>query len=142
MCLRASKEELSVVLNTFSTLSPFSQVLPRLTIRFDTEPRQMSFDFLSSAAQNPVHVPPSSLQVYSRKEFNDQLWEVFSTHEMVNWIPTQVPFQGYPRSVTDIHHLLFQFVSQGNVLVLPTRNRKSPKQGFLTLRGSRASSTD
>jgi hypothetical protein len=126
----------------FSTLSPFRQVLPRFPIRFSTEPRQMPFEFLFSTHQNPVHIPPSSLQVYSRKEFDDQLWEVFWTHEMVNWIPTQVPFQGYPRSVTVIHHLLFQFVSQGNVLVLPTRNRKSPNQGFLTLRGSRSSSTD
>ena len=87
LSLRASKEELSVSFNDqdrapddpfhvqdsqcapcdLSTSSPFSQVFPRLDIRFSTEPLQIPFDFLSSAHQNPVRIPPSRPQVYSRR---------------------------------------------------------------------------
>jgi hypothetical protein len=82
--------------------SPFNQVLLRLSVRISTEPRQMVFDFLFSAHQNPVRIPPSRPQDFLRKEFNDQLWDVFSTLDKVNWISTQDSLQGYPRSVTSI----------------------------------------
>ena len=114
LSLRVSKEGLSTSFNSqdqapddpchvqdsecapcdvFSTSSPFSQGIPRLVIRFSTELRQIPFDFLSSDHQNPVRIPPSRPQANSRKEFNDHLplWEVFSTYDVVNWIPTTVP---------------------------------------------------
>ncbi len=46
-----------------------------------------------------------------------------------NWISTTDPL-GRLSTKRHTHHLIFQFVSQGNGQVLPSHNLKSPYQGF------------
>ena len=85
--------------------------------------------WLFSGLQIPVHTQTTGPQVHSRKEFHDHSGDVSSSRETVNWISTTGPLA---RLSTKCHilHLLFQFMSQGNTLLLHNRNQKSPYQDF------------
>ena len=100
----------------FSSSPPFSQVFSRLTTPFSTETRQMSFDFSSSAHQIPVRTQTTSPQAYSRKEFDDHLWEVLSSHDEVNW-NHKSPYQGFWYSEVHVRRLRIRIVSDCVVCV-------------------------
>ena len=113
----------------FATSPHFRQVFSRLSIRVSTESCQMTFDFPSSDHQIPVRTPTTDPQVFSRKEFNDQSWEVSWTQDVVNWTSTTGPLARLPTK-HQILHLLIQFMSQDRVHVLPSDNQNSPYQDF------------
>lgn len=60
------------------------------------------------------------------KAFYEHLWEGFPTHNVVGSLHRLLARLS---TKSHVHHLLFQFVSEGNVLVLPSA--KSPNQDFL-----------
>jgi hypothetical protein len=99
-----------------STLSPLSQVSPRLTVRCSTEPRQTPLDFLYSVTR--IQFVSHPLHRLERKK-NSRL-------TVVRWISLQVPLQGLPRKpckgTTKCH---VPHLSQGNNLVLPKCNQES-----------------
>ena len=71
----------------------------------------------------------TGIQTFSWKEFHVHSGEVLSSHDPANWISTS---DTLPRFFTNrhVHHLLFQFVSQHNVLFLPNRTQKHLHQDF------------
>ena len=67
---RVTSRTLSVLHVIASSISsPFSQVLPRLTIWISTVPCQVSFDLPPSVHHNPFRTPTTGLQSFSRKDF-------------------------------------------------------------------------
>ena len=90
--------------------------------------RRMFVDCPFSSLQIPVRIPPTSPQVLSRKEFDDNWDEFSSASVVVHWTSST----GYLPRLFFKHtflHLIFQFVSQDSVQELPILNQISPYQG-------------
>ena len=87
----------------------------------------MFVDCPFSFLQLPVHIPPTSLQVLSRKEFDDN-WEEFSSGSVVvHWTSSN----GYLVRLFFKHtclHLILHFASQISFQELLIHNQDSPYQ--------------
>ena len=91
--------------------------------------RTLLWEIPYNAHEILVRTQTTGPQAYSRKEFKDQTWEVLSTHEAVNWIPTPGPLARISTKC-HIHPLLLPIVSQCNAHWPPSRIQKTPNQGF------------
>ncbi len=72
-------------LDVFLKLPSRILVTQRLHLQGSTDstvPRQMTLDFLHFFHQTPVRITLISPQTNSRKEFNEQVWEVFLTYDV------------------------------------------------------------
>jgi hypothetical protein len=100
-----------------------SQVFPRLILKGSTDPRLTPLDFLPFVHQTPVFIPPWSPQANSRKEFHDQVWKVFSTYDVVHWIPATGPLARFtnlsPQTFDLVVNLKCGLCSDKDILVLP-----------------------
>ncbi len=114
--------------DVFSSLPPLIQMWPlRLSSKCSTDPRQTSWDLLHVVHQTPTRIPPSSPQANSRQEFNEQVWEVFSTYDTVHWIPTLGSLGRFTTKCNIPHKL--QFMTQDSAQELIYRIWKKPNPG-------------
>ena len=78
-------------------------MIPRLPICLSTVLCQVSFDLPPSTRRNPVRIPTTDLQSFSRKDFHVYSAEFLSSQDLVHWIPTSdtlARVSGTPRKET------------------------------------------